>query len=132
MRFNLLTIVLAVATIAIASGCTKEISYKNDVKPIIDASCIECHDGKGEGSEESGLILITYDDLMQGTKFGQVVVPGDSESSTFYRLVGHKADPKIQMPPHHKDTVASKRMQPLTDKQIELIKAWIDQGAKNN
>ena len=132
MRFNLLTIALAVATVAIASGCSKEVSYKNDVKPIIDASCIECHDGKGEGTEESGLILITYDDLMQGTKFGQVVVPGDSESSTFYRLVGHKADPKIQMPPHHKDTVASKRMQPLSDKQIELIKAWIDQGAKNN
>ena len=62
----------------------------------------------------------------------QVVVPGDSESSTFFRLVGHKADPKIQMPPHHSDTVASKQMKPLPDKQIELIKTWIDQGAKNN
>ncbi len=132
MRLNLLTMVLAVATLAITSGCSREVSYNQDIKPILNASCLECHDGKGEGSEESGLILITYDDLMQGTKFGQVVVPGDSESSTFYRLVGHKADPKIQMPPHHKDTLASKRMAPLSDDQIELIKVWIDQGAKNN
>ena len=132
MRFNVLAIALSIASVVIVSGCSKEVSYKKDIKPIIEASCIECHDGKGEGSEESGLILVTYDDLMQGTKFGQVVVPGDSESSTFFRLVGHKADPKIQMPPHHSDTVASKQMKPLPDKQIELIKTWIDQGAKNN
>ncbi len=132
MRLNLLTIAISVATLAVVSGCSKETSFNKDVKPIISANCLECHDGKGEGSEESGLILITYDDLMQGTKFGQVVVPGDSESSTLYRLVGHKADPKIQMPPHHKDTVASKRMAPLSDDQIAVIKTWIDQGAKNN
>ena len=132
MRLNVLAIALSIATVAIASGCSKEISYSKDVKPIINTSCLECHDGKGEGSEESGLILATYDDLMQGTKFGQVVVPGDSESSTLYRLIGHKADPKIQMPPHHKETIASKRMSALTDKQIENIKTWIDQGAKNN
>jgi hypothetical protein len=132
MRLNVLAIALSIATVAIASGCSKEISYSKDVKPIINTSCLECHDGKGEGTEESGLILATYDDLMQGTKFGQVVVPGDSESSTLYRLIGHKADPKIQMPPHHKETVASKRMSALTDKQVENIKTWIDQGAKNN
>ena len=132
MRFNLLTIALSVAALAIISGCSKEVSYKQDVKPIIEASCLECHDGKGEGSEESGLILVTYDDLMQGTKFGQVVVPGDSESSTFFRLIAHKADPKIQMPPHHQDTLASRQLSPLKDDQIEMIKNWIDQGARNN
>lgn len=132
MRFNVFAIALSIAAAMVVSGCTKEVSYSKDVKPVINANCLECHDGKGEGSEESGLILVTYDDLMQGTKFGQVVVPGDSESSTLYRLIGHKADPKIQMPPHHKETVASKRMAPLTDKQIETIKEWIDEGAKNN
>ena len=132
MRLNVLAIALSIASVAIASGCSKEISFSKDVKPIFTDRCLECHDGKGEGSEESGLILVTYDDLMKGTKFGQVVVPGDSESSTFYRLISHKADPKIQMPPHHKETFATKQMAPLTDKQIEIIKIWIDQGAKNN
>lgn len=132
MRFKVLATALSIATMVIASGCSNEVSFSKDIKPILKANCIECHDGKGEGSEESGLILVTYDDLMQGTKFGQVVVPGDSESSSLYRLVGHKADPKIQMPPHHTGTVASRRMEPLSDKQIEIIKTWIDQGAKNN
>jgi len=132
MRLNVLAIALSIATLAIASGCSKEISYSKDVKPIINTSCLECHDGKGEGSEESGLILNTYDDLMRGTKFGQVVVPGDSESSTLFRLIAHKADPKIHMPPHTKDTLASKIMTPLNDRQIDIIKTWIDQGAKNN
>jgi hypothetical protein len=132
MRLNVLAIALSIATVAIASGCSKEISYSKDVKPIINTSCLECHDGKGEGSEESGLILNTYDDLMRGTKFGQVVVPGDSESSTLFRLIAHKADPKIHMPPHTKDTLASKIMTPLNDRQIDIIKTWIDQGAKNN
>ena len=132
MRLNVLAIALSIATVAIASGCSKEISYSKDVKPIINTSCLECHDGKGEGSEESGLILNTYDDLMRGTKFGQVVVPGDSESSTLFRLIAHKADPKIHMPPHTKDTLASKIKTSLTEKQIDIIKTWIDQGAKNN
>jgi hypothetical protein len=132
MRFNVLAIALSIATVAIASGCSKEISFSKDVKPIFTDRCLECHDGKGEGSEESGLILVTYNDLMQGTKFGQVVVPGDSESSTLYRLIAHKADPKIHMPPHTKDTLASKVMTPLNEEQVEVIKTWIDQGAKNN
>jgi len=132
MRFNVLAIALSIATVVIVSGCSKAVSYSKDVKPVITDSCLECHDGKGEGSEESGLILNTYDDLMRGTKFGQVVVPGDSESSTLYRLIAHKADPKIHMPPHTKDTLASKIKTPLSDKQIEIVKTWIDQGAKNN
>ncbi len=131
MRFNLLAIAFAIVTV-VATGCSKEVSYSKDVKPIITDRCLECHDGKGEGSEESGLVLVTYDDLMRGTKFGQVVVPGDSESSTLFRLVAHKADPKIHMPPHTKDTLASKIKTPLSEDQIATIKTWIDEGAKNN
>jgi hypothetical protein len=132
MQFNVLAITLTIATAVIATGCSKEVSFSKDVKPIITDRCLECHDGKGEGSEESGLVLITYDDLMRGTKFGQVVVPGDSESSTLYRLISHKADPKIHMPPHTKDTLASKIKKSLSDEQVATIKTWIDQGAKNN
>ena len=132
MQFNVIAITLSIATAVIATGCSKEVSFSKDVKPIITERCLECHDGKGEGSEESGFVLVTYDDLMRGTKFGQVVVPGDSESSTLYRLISHKADPKIHMPPHSKDALASKRMKPLAEDQVATIKTWIDQGAKNN
>ena len=69
---------------------------------------------------------------MQGTKYGPVIVPGNSESSTLYRLIAHKVDPKIQMPPHHDEGLAKGREDELTPRQIEFIGKWIDQGAKNN
>jgi DNA replication protein DnaD len=36
------------------------------------------------------------------------------------------------MPPHHETSVAEGKGAALTPAQIETIKMWIDQGAKNN
>ena len=116
----------------IGSGCSQEVSFQKDVNPILQENCLSCHDGKGEGVEASGFSVRSYDDLMKGTKFGQVVVPGDSLSSSLYRLIDHQADPKIQMPPHHDEALSAGKMQSLSGAQINTIKAWIDQGAKNN
>ncbi len=121
---------LAIAVVC--AGCSQDVSYQNDVNPILQANCLSCHDGKGEGVEASGFSVKSYDDLMKGTKSGPVVVPGNSLSSSLYRLVDHQADPKIQMPPHHDQAVASGRMSSLSGEQINTIKEWIDQGAKNN
>jgi hypothetical protein len=59
--------------------------------------------------------------MMKGTKFGAVVVPGSSVSSTLYRLVSGQADPSIRMP--HGQTA-------LSEADAAMIAAWIDQGAK--
>ncbi len=124
----LLTAFLAV----IIAGCEKPVSYAKDIRPILVANCLQCHDGKGEGSTASGLNLQTYASLMQGTRIGPVVVPGSSVSSTFYRVITHEVDPKIRMPPHNKESLAKGRGEMLTDGQIKNIQLWIDQGAKNN
>jgi hypothetical protein len=71
------------------AGCSQDVSYKNDVEPILQANCLSCHDGQGEGIEASGFSVKSYDELMKGTRSGQVVVPGDSLSSTLYRLIDH-------------------------------------------
>ena len=121
---------LAIAVIG--TGCSQQVSFQNDVNPILQENCLSCHDGQGEGIEASGFSVRSYDDLMKGTKFGKVVVPGDSLSSSLYRLIDHQADPKIQMPPHHDEALAAGKMQALSGAQINTIKAWIDQGANNN
>jgi hypothetical protein len=121
---------LAFATFG--TGCSQQVSYENDVSPILQSNCLTCHTDEGEGLDASGFSVRTYDELMKGTKFGPVIIPGDSVSSTLYRLVDHKADHKIQMPPHHKESTASEMKDPLTQKQINTIKLWIDQGAQNN
>ena len=113
-------------------SCSLPVSFNKDIKPILVANCMACHDGSGEGSSTSGFSVQTYDSVMKGTKYGPVIVPGDSESSTLYRLVAHKVDSKIQMPPHHDEALAKGREDALTPRQIEFVGKWIDQGAKNN
>ena len=116
----------------VSAGCSQDVSFSKDVNPILQEKCLSCHDGTGEGIEASGFSVRSYDDLMKGTKFGKVIEPGDSLSSTLYRLIDHQADPKIQMPPHHDQALASGKMDSLSGAEITTIKTWIDQGAKNN
>ena len=132
MRSHILSIIIVASIPFFSTGCSEQVSFNKDVKPILTSSCLQCHDGSGEGSSTSGFNVEDYNSLMEGTKFGPVVVAGESSSSTLYRLINHKADPKIQMPPHHDVTLAEGRAAPLKDAQIETIKMWIDQGAKNN
>jgi cytochrome c553 len=118
-------VVLAVTAVTVAllqTACgDKPVTYQGAIKRIIDANCASCHVPGGPGFEKSGLRMDTYEGLMKGTKFGPVVVPGSSVSSTLYRLVAGEADPSIRMP-HGKAS--------LPDTDIKTIAAWIDQGAK--
>lgn len=99
------------------------VSFAAQIKPILDQHCVECHKAAGQGYSKSGLRLDDYEAMMAGTKFGPVVKPGSAISSSLYLLVAGKADPSIRMP-HNRE--------PLTSESVELIKNWIDQGAKNN
>ena len=128
-RLMLFTIVLAGVALA---GCERQVSFAADVKPILDNYCIQCHSGSGEGETASGFAVDDYDSLMQGTKFGPVVVPGSKMSSSLYLVVTEKVDPKIHMPPHHDESLAEGRGFALSRTNIETIGTWIDQGARNN
>ena len=110
------------AVAAMQTGCgDKALTYQANIKPIIDANCVSCHVPGGAGYEKSGLRMDSREALLKGTKFGTVVVPGSSVSSTLYRLVSGQADPSIRMP--HGQAA-------LPDADVAAIAAWIDQGAK--
>ena len=129
-RHNILS--LLVIVFLTGTGCTRQVSFSQDVKPILDAKCEACHDGTGEGSTQSGFNVKTYDSVMAGTKLGKVIVPGDALSSTLYLLITHKASPEIHMPPHGTQSLAKGKGKPLSEDEIDTIKRWIDQGAKND
>ncbi len=99
------------------------ISYKDDVFPIIEVRCLECHKPGGEGYETSGLDLSSYETLMKGTKFGPIVVPGQAFTSNLMVLVEGRASPEIQMP-HNKKK--------LTKPEISILRRWVNGGAKDN
>ena len=107
-------------------GCdrTSPVSYSKDVRPIIDEHCMKCHKAGGEGEEKSGLNMETYADLMKGTKFGPMIVPGDAFGSNLIVLIEGRADPSIHMPRDEHG--------PLSEPEIATIKNWIEQGALEN
>ena len=108
----------------VAAGCAeKQVSFSKDVMPILEKNCLGCHKAGGTGYIASGLSMESYDNLMKGTKFGPVITPGYSFSSTLQILVEHKADSSINMP---------RDLPRLSQDNIELLGKWINQGAKNN
>jgi uncharacterized membrane protein len=90
------------------------VTYATDIKPIFDASCLKCHDST-KPRQGAKLSLDTLAGVLKGSRDGKVVTPGDSAHSD---LVLSVAMPK------------GKGATKLTDEQIGLIRAWIDQGAK--
>ena len=102
----------------------KEVSYKDDVYPIFHDYCLNCHIPGGKGYNKSGLDLRTYESLMKGTQFGPVIKPGESFTSALVVGIEGRASPSLRMPWGMNGT--------LSKGNIDLIKRWIDQGAKNN
>jgi len=114
---------LLAATALLAACGQKEISYRADVQPILKQYCLECHADGGDGYAKSGLLMTSHESLMKGTRFGAIVKPGDGLGSVLIQLVEGRADPSIKMP-HGKAA--------LPKEQIEVLKQWVVQGAKNN
>jgi uncharacterized membrane protein len=107
-------------------GCGREdkVSFSQDVRPIIDRNCIECHQAGGAGHEASGFNMETYEGLMKGTNFGPMIIARDAEGSNMLVLMEGRADPSISMPHGQQDQISTK--------DLRTIRSWIDQGAKNN
>ena len=123
---------LVLLVIVVSTGCSREVSYQSDVAPILAKNCVACHGGSGEGVTKTGLDLESYGGLMRGTKLGPVVVPGNSTGSTLFRVIDHDTDPTIHMPPHVREALPEGRGKTLSPGHVELVREWIDQGAKNN
>lgn len=110
------------------AGCsgeseTRQVSFKQDVMPILAARCLQCHVPGAAGETASGLMMNTYAGLMKGTQHGPVVVPGNSLVSVFNQVVEGRVDKSIAMP-HGGVQIPAE--------EVTVLKTWVDQGAKNN
>jgi len=112
---------LVMAFPALALG---DVSYKKDIRPIIEDYCLNCHKPGGKGYKKSGLDMRTYKSLMKGTKFGTVIKPGDSYTSILVQVVEGRVHASIKMPYGMNGGLAKDK--------IELLRKWVQQGAKNN
>jgi hypothetical protein len=105
---------MSLAGRAAAQGGTVE--FNRDVRPILSNHCFVCH-GPDSNLRKAKLRLDVEKDAL-----AKVLVPGKpAESELYKRIVS--ADPDEQMPP-------VKHNKPLGKDQIQVLRRWIEQGAK--
>jgi ankyrin repeat protein len=100
---------------ALSPRASDKVDFRRDVQPLLKQYCIECH---GPAQQMHGFRLDRRREAMRGGT-NVMIKPGNSAASRLYlKLIGNQYGP--QMPPAG----------PLTQDQIDLLKAWIEQGAE--
>jgi hypothetical protein len=99
----------------VTPGGEASVSYRKEIQPILDRYCVQCHGGV------EGLWMDRFENLMRGGEHGSIISPGNPEDSELYlRLTGSKL-PAMPL-----------GSGPLSSRQVELIRLWIEDGAPNN
>jgi len=101
-----------------------QISYNFHIRPILSDKCFACH-GPDANKREADLRLDTEKGAFTALKESPgkfALVSGDLEKSEVYHRI-NSTDPGEIMPPPESNLS-------LNPEEIELIKRWIEQGAK--
>ena len=98
------------------------ISYDQHVQPLLNQRCAfeGCHDAT---TKSVGLALTTWNDVIKGSLFGEVLIPYKSSKSLLTSLF----DGTPLRKPH-----PSLGSGALTTAEILFLKRWINNGAKND
>jgi hypothetical protein len=89
----------------------RRIDFPHDIVPLIRTRCAECHTN---GKKKGGFSLDTREAILKA----KAAVPGQSAASELFRRIT-SADPDERMPA---------KGPPLSAAEVELFRAWIDQG----
>lgn len=118
LRSVLATTALAVAAASAPLSAAEPIDFEKQIKPILEKSCVKCH---SEEEENGALRLETRELALKGGDSGPAITPNKPEESTVIERISLPPDDFLIMPAEG---------DPLTKEQIELLTAWVKQGAK--
>lgn len=144
---RLITLGISVLAITFLAGCGgsgppvddstlpgpgEPVSLAQHIQPIFNASCTSCH-VRGGLTDLDNVRLYLTDGESWASLVNQAstqnsaltrVIPNDSANSLLYQKVSSNNPPVGSRMPFFGAA--------LSQKQIDVIKAWIDQGALNN
>ncbi len=104
---------LAIASVALGD---EPVDYARDVRPILEKNCYSCH---GVTRQRAGLRLDSAAGAIRGGDSGPAIKAGDSAGSLLVLAVTGAED-VTKMPP---------KGPRLSEREIAVLRAWIDQGA---
>ncbi|MEQ8790191.1 MAG: PSD1 and planctomycete cytochrome C domain-containing protein [Pirellulaceae bacterium] len=97
----------------------KPVDFRRDVHPLLAAKCFDCHAGE---NSESGYRLDVRGEILGYSTGEALAVPGASAQSRLIHLVSSE-DGETRMPPADAGPA-------LSEREVALLRAWIDQGLK--
>jgi hypothetical protein len=104
------------------SVAVEKVDFARQIKPLLERSCIACH---GPDKQRSNFRVDSLAALLKGGNSGSVaVVPGKSAQSPLLDYVSGRVE-GMEMPPMPKRG----KIAPLSNEEVELVRAWIEQGA---
>jgi hypothetical protein len=113
------SLVCALFAVQFASAA-ETIHFSRNIRPILSENCFLCH-GPDEGNRKGDLRLDLEAAAKRDRKGTVAVVPGKPEQSAIIQRLEAK-DPDEVMPPPASHKV-------ISPAQVQLLKAWIRQGA---
>jgi hypothetical protein len=113
------------AAIALPENLPAEVNFEKQLLPALTEKCLDCHNAPYEDNgrkkePKAGLRMDAAWAMLQGSENGPVLKPGESAKSYLYEVVTLPEDDDMFMPP---------KGDPMTKKEIALLKKWIDEGA---
>ena len=102
----------------------KKVDFVKDIKPLFEKSCFNCH---GVKPRAKGKYFMNNREkaIAGGSSDEKAIIAGKSAKSPLVHMVTDLVE-EMEMPPIDK----REKYKALTKKQIGLVRAWIDQGAK--
>ena len=107
----------AVDTSQLPPPANVQVDFSRDIQPILENSCLRCH---GPQKPKGKFRLDNRASALKGGVNGVDILPGQSAKSPLIFYVACLV-PDEEMPPVGKGDQ-------LTDEQVGLLRAWIDQG----
>ena len=105
----------------------RKVDFMKDVYPIFKESCFKCHGPESQKGDDYRLDQKKVA-MRKDPEEGTAIVPGKSEMSRLIHMVARlPEDDDLWMPPPNDEPDEQK---PLKKKEIAVLRAWIDQGAK--
>ena len=101
----------------------KPVSFFGEIRPLFQANCNGCHQpAKSKGD----YVMTDFASLLKGGDSGEpAVVPGKPAESSLLALVTPDEKGEYEMP-------KGKNAKPLHETEINLLRRWIEEGAKDD
>ncbi|MBL8823927.1 MAG: DUF1553 domain-containing protein [Planctomycetia bacterium] len=116
-----ITFSLLILLIAPVSFFAQPPDFGRDILPILSDKCFHCH-GPDAQTRKGKLRLDTKEGAFRLKQGKAVIIPGKSEESELFQRITSQDETEL-MPPRESN-------RSLTEKQKQLLKQWIDSGAR--